>query len=451
MKRFVFIAASICLAFLQDSVLNAQDEVWTLEKCIEYSWKNNLQIQQQALSVETNENLLKKSKLDYIPSFSAGINENLNWGRSVDLKNLEIIKNSLSTSTNASLSASIMLFDGLSKIYSLKGNELNVSISLQEVARLKNEMSIQITQSYLQVLLARQMLQTSLENLESIQNQRDRTKVLVDAGSQPYSALLEMEAQLSSERVQTVTHSSTLKTNILTLTQLLDLENGTDFNVYIPEDAVLDACIAMYHADAVDEVYAEAQRLPVIRGAELSLEKSRIDLKSAKGKYYPTLSFSASYGAYYTSTSKDKSGQYIPFFDQIKDNINPSVGFGLSIPIFNNYTVATNVKNAALEVKRQELELRSRHNELYKEVQQALVDADSFYEKMQAAEVNLRSMTESFRYTEEKFNVGAVNSTDYIVSKTNLLKAQSEYYQTRFQFVFQLKIIDFYKGMPIKL
>jgi len=449
MRRALFVTVSLLLAF--GPVLNAQDDVWTLEKCIEYSWNNNLKIKQQSLSVETNENLLKKSKMDYIPSFNLNMNENLNWGRSVDLKNLEIIKNSLSTSTNASLSASIMLFDGLSKIYSLKGNELNLSISLQEVERLKNEMTIQITKAYLQVLLSKQLLRTSIENLESIQSQCDRTKVLVDAGSQPYSALLEMEAQLSSERVQTVSHSSTLKTNILTLTQLLDLENGTDFNVFIPMDETLDACIASYYPSDMDQVYADALHLPVIKSAELSLEKSRIDLRSAKGKYYPTLSLSASYGAYYTSTSKDQSGKYIPFMDQIKDNVNPTLGFGLSIPIFNNYTVATNVKNAALEVKRQELELRSRHNDLYKEVQQALVDADSFYEKMQAAEVNLRSMTESFRYTEEKFNVGAVNSTDYIVSKTNLLKAQSEYYQTRFQFVFQLKIIDFYKGIPIKL
>lgn len=451
MRKLVFLSVSVCTVFLQSLVLEAQDELWTLEKCIEYSWNNNLQIQQQSLSVESNENLLKKSKLAYIPSFSANINENLNWGRSVDLKNLEIIKNSLSTSTNASLSASIMLFDGLSKIYSLQGSRLNLSISLQEVERLKNEKTIQITKAYLQVLLSKQLLQTSIENLESIQSQRDRTKILVEAGSQPYSALLEMEAQLSSERVQMVTCSSNLKTNILALTQLLDLENGTDFKVFIPQDEALDACIASYHSSAIDEVYADAQRLPRIRGAELSLEKSRIDLKSAKGKYYPTLSLSASYGAYYTSTSKDKSGHYIPFFDQIRDNVNPTVGFGLSIPIFNNYTVATNVKNAALEVKRQELELRSRHNDLYKEVQQAIVDADSFYEKMQAAEINLRSMTESFRYTEEKFNVGAVNSTDYIVSKTNLLKAQSEYYQTRFQLVFQQKIIDFYKGIPIKL
>lgn len=436
------------LLFLLPSVLFGQD-VWTLEKCINYAWENNLQIKQQNIAVEQSENELYRSKLDFIPSFSGSMGHNLNWGRSVDLKNLEIIQNQLSQSTSASINSSITLLDGLSKLNTLKSNKTSLSISIQEVEKLKNEISISITKAYLQVLLSQQILTTTNENFLSITEQRDRTKILVEAGSQPYTSLLDLESQLASERLQVVNAQSTLITNTLTLMQLLDLEFSEDFTVFVPEN--IDIVLESYRREAVDSVYEVATDLPRIKSAELSLEKSRYDLKLAKGKLYPSISMNASYGTYFSSTSTQPDKSYYPFFMQMKDNINPTLGFGLSIPIFNNWSISTNVKNAKLAVESKKIELKIRHQNLYKEIQQSIVDADSYYQKVLASETNLRSIEESFRYTEQKFNIGAVNSTDYIVSKTNLFKAQSDYYQAKYQFVFQLKIIDFYKGIPITL
>lgn len=426
---------------------SAQD-IWSLERCIEYACANNLSIKQQSLEVTRSENQLLQSRLSFVPSLSASVGHNLNWGRSVDLQNLEIIHNQLSQSTSASANTSIQLLDGLSKLYSLKSSRKSIDISLQEVERLKDEISISIVRSYLQILLAKEMLATSQENFKSISEQRDRTRLLVEAGSQPYTALLDIESQLAAERVQTVTAESQVTTSTLALQQLLDLPYSKDFQIHVPE---IDGMLSSYHGYSADEIYASAQNLPVIQSARLSLDKGDIELKAAKGQYWPKISLSASYGTFYSSSSYSPSGTAYPFFEQFRDNINPSISIGLSIPIFSNWSVRTNVRNAELSRRSLEIDLKLKQQTLYKDIQTAVTEADTYYRKMEAALANVNSMQESFRYVQEKFNTGALNGTDYTVARTNLLKARSEYLQAKYQFVFQIKIIDFYKGLPLTL
>ena len=426
---------------------SAQD-IWSLERCIEYACANNLSIKQQSLEVTRSENQLLQSRLSFVPSLSASVGHNLNWGRSVDLPTLEIIHNQLSQSTSASANTSIQLLDGLSKLYSLKSSRKSIDISLQEVERLKDEISISIVRSYLQILLAKEMLTTSQENFKSISEQRDRTRLLVEAGSQPYTALLDIESQLAAERVQTVTAESQVTTSTLALQQLLDLPYSKDFQIHVPE---IDGMLSSYHGYSADEIYASAQNLPVIQSARLSLDKGDIELKAAKGQYWPKISLSASYGTFYSSSSYSPSGTAYPFFEQFRDNINPSISIGLSIPIFSNWSVRTNVRNAELSRRSLEIDLKLKQQTLYKDIQTAVTEADTYYRKMEAALANVNSMQESFRYVQEKFNTGALNGTDYTVARTNLLKARSEYLQAKYQFVFQIKIIDFYKGLPLTL
>lgn len=426
---------------------SAQD-IWSLERCIEYACANNLSIKQQSLEVTRSENQLLQSRLSFVPSLSASVGHNLNWGRSVDLQNLEIIRNQLSQSTSASANTSIQLLDGLSKLYSLKSSRKSIDISLQEVERLKDEISISIVRSYLQILLAKEMLATSQENFKSISEQRDRTRLLVEAGSQPYTALLDIESQLAAERVQTVTAESQVTTSTLALQQLLDLPYSKDFQIHVPE---IDGMLSSYHGYSADEIYASAQNLPVIQSARLSLDKGDIELKAAKGQYWPKISLSASYGTFYSSSSYSPSGTAYPFFEQFRDNINPSISIGLSIPIFSNWSVRTNVRNAELSRRSLEIDLKLKQQTLYKDIQTAVTEADTYYRKMEAALANVNSMQESFRYVQEKFNTGALNGTDYTVARTNLLKARSEYLQAKYQFVFQIKIMDFYKGLPLTL
>lgn len=320
---------------------------------------------------------------------------------------------------------------------------MQLEISQQQVEQLKNEISISITQAYLQVLLAKEIEKTALESYNSVAEQVERTRKLVAAGSQAYSSQLEIQAQLATEKVQLVTAQNNVRTNILTLIQLLDIP--TDSNFLISTYDNQNENIRPFNEDNINNIYGTALSLPQIKSSELTLEKSKLQYKIQKGAALPRISFSAGYGTYYSD------GQSQAFFSQFNDNRNPSVGFGLSIPIFNGWRSNTAIRNARISVKSSEIELKKAHQTLYKEIQQAYNEALSCYEKYKAAQQNMESARESFGYTEKKFDLGMLNGTDYTVAKTNLFKSQSEYYQSKFQYLFQLKILDFYKGIPIKL
>lgn len=444
--RLTIHIAAIVLGLLPFQ-LHAQDS-WSLERCIRYAWDNNLTIRQQSLETVRSEAMLTQSRLSFLPSISASFGHNLNWGRSVDLQNLEIIHNKLSQSTSASANASIYLLDGLSKLNNLKSSRKSVEISLQEVERLKDEISISIVKSYLQILLSKEIEASAIESLNAVTAQRERTKLLVEAGNQPYSSLLEIESQLASERVQAVTAGNQVITNTLALQQLLDLPYDPEFRIEIPDtDCLLPESTDM----DTEEIYSAAQSMPVIQSARLALDKGELDLRTACGQYYPKISLSASYGTFFSSSTFAPDGSVYPFFEQFRDNINPSISIGLTIPIFNNWSTKANVENARAAKESLELDLKIKQQTLYKEIQTAVTEAGTYLRQMEAALANMNSMRESFRYVEEKFNAGALNGTDYTVAMSNLKKAESEYLQAKYQYIFQLKIIDFYKGVPLSL
>ena len=437
----IYYKLPILLLLLIPLTLSAQKR-WSLEECIKYAWDNNLSIKQQEIVVEQSENNVLESKLQYLPSFNASVSHSMNWGRSVNMQDLQIIENQLSQSTSASMRASVNLFEGFQKGNDLKSKKVVQEISVLEVGRIKNQISVEISRAYLQILLSKEILRTANQSLESVKQQVDRTGKLVNAGSIAYSSLLEIEAQLATERVQVVNAQNQVNNSFLALKQLLDLTRESDFDVDSPN---LDLMIEAFSGESVDQLFEQSKTLPQIKSAELNYTNSNLQLAIAKGRSYPTISFSAGYGTYY-SDSRDQN-----FMDQFNENRNPSISFGLSIPIFNNWQSNTAIKNARLGVRNAEIEVRNTEQILYKEIQQANSDALGYYERYKASSQSVKAMEESFRYVQQKFDLGVLNATDYTVAKTNLFKAQSEFYQAKYQYVFQLKILDFYKGIPITL
>jgi outer membrane protein len=439
-------------------------QTWSLEECIRYAWENNLTIKQQELGVAQTENTLFQSKMAFGPSVSARISENVNWGQSVDLSTLTILNHVRSSNTGMGIYADMDLFTGLQRLNTVKQEKSKLSIAIQEVQKLRNEISIEITRSYLNVLLAGEILDAARQSRESVAEQCERTRKLVDAGSQPLSALLEVESQLATEDLQVVEAQNNLRTYNLVLQQLLDLPTDANFQIIKPQIGDLHEMDPV----SVDELFYASRELPQIKKTEYTLEQRQHELAIAQGGRYPRLSLSLGYASFYSDANRKKDedttedtgsgsiddllgGSSAGFWDQLKNNNNPSIGLSLTIPIFNKWQVSTNVKNASLGVEMAELEMKNAQQLLMKEVQQAANDATSTYLRVQATERNVKAMEESFRYVQQKFDIGMLNGTDYIVSKTNLFKAESNYLQAKYEHVFKLKILDFYKGIPITL
>lgn len=435
--KIIFTAVMLMLC----ATLFAQQK-WSLARCIRYAQENNLQVKQQQLAIQQAQNELRASKMEYIPSVNASMSHNMSWGRSVNLNDLEIIENQLSQSTSLNFSASLPLFEGMRKQNTVKSNLKQLEIAGTNVEKLKDEISLSVVQGYLQALLAYEIEKTATESLSSVQQQVERCRTLVEAGSQPYSSLLELEAQLANEKVQVVSAKNNVSSSLLALAQLLDIEDYSTFNIEFPDISSLELAPTLC---SIDEIYQNALQLPRIKGDELSLEQSKLQYKIQKGATLPTISFNAGYGTYFSDN------QETAFFQQFNNNINPSMGFGLSIPIFNNLRSSTSVKNARLNVKQSELQLKISKQNLLKDIQQAYNEALTSYEKMKAAKENMSSAKESFRYTQEKFDAGILSGTDYTVAKANLFKAESDYLQSKFQYIFQQKILDYYMNTPLTL
>lgn len=190
---------------------------------------------------------------------------------------------------------------------------------------------------------------------------------------------------------------------------------------------------------------------PEIKAAQLRVESARRQLDIAKGNRYPSLSFGANYYNLYNDKYTDLNGEDISFADQLKNNKRYSMGFTLNVPIFNKFQVKNSISNAQLQIADFEYRLQSARNVLRKDIEQAYTNALAALNRYISSEKAVKSTEEAFRYTEEKFNVGMVNSVEYNQSKNNLTIAQSELLQARYEYIFRTKILDFYNGIPIEL
>jgi outer membrane protein len=279
--------------------------------------------------------------------------------------------------------------------------------------------------------------------------QIDRTRKLVDAGSLARGNLLDIEAQAAREELQLVNLQNQLTMSYLTLAQMLELPSVEDFAISIPEITVDPVSVTGDPAGIFS--IAEKTR-PEILGAEYRLRGAEYDLSIAKGGRSPRLGLGASVGTAYSDNRINPfTLEPYTFRNQLNDNLNYGVGFSLNIPIFNGWQVNTNISNSKLGIENSKYTLEATKKQLYKNIQQAFTDASGALKKYTVSKKAVEAMEEAFRYAEQKLNQGMVTAVEYNQSKTQLLNAQSEMAQAKYEYVFKTKVLDFYKGIPITL
>jgi outer membrane protein len=453
MKKLLLPLIAIAFTF---SFANAQEK-WSLEKCINYAKEHNIDLQLRKLDAEVQANNTKQSKYNLLPNLNGSTGFSFNYGRSLSPENTYVSQNSKNGSLG--LSSQVTLFEGFQKYNSIKQNELDLKASLQDVEKAKEDLALNITSSYLNILFNKELLQVAQEKLKVTKLQIKRTEALVEAGTLPKGTLMEQNAQAAREELEVVNSSNNLDLALLDLVQLLDLENPAEFDISIPELPVLNATRSMINPESVFINALEFR--PEMKAARYRLESSEKGLVIAKGQRAPSLSMSGHWGSSYNNrqpeTGLDESGK--PFIirkemklnDQLKLFESKSFGFNLSIPIFNGGQVNRNIANAKINIDRYKLNMENSKNALRKEIQQAHANAKAAMNKYFSSETAVSSTEEAFRYTEEKFNLGLVNSVDYNQEKNNLFQAKSNLLQAKYEYIFRTKILDFYNGIEIKL
>ncbi len=471
---------SILLCFTAITAV-AQEPVtaktWSLEECIDYALKNNIQIQQSVYTSDISQVNLVQSEGQLLPEVNGSASHSYNIGRTVDRFTNQFADSKV-LSQNFGVSADINLFSGLQTINTIKQNRYNYLASKYDIDKMKNDVSLNIATAYLQVLYNMDAVDVARNQMGITQLQVDRTKLLVDAGSSARGALLDIQAQLASEELTLTDAQNQLDISLLSLAQLLNLPSADGFTIVKPD---LSSMADQLLASSPMQIYNTAvSNLPEVKSAELKVQSADKAVDVAWGGLSPRLSFSASYGTGYSGLSQrlvslpsyqgyapngsltsggdtvlspvfsDPTYEKTPFGSQYKANVNKSFGFFLTVPIFNKLTVKTNIDRAKIQKLNADLNVESTKLQIRKNVQQAFADANAGLKKYASSVKALEATQESFKYTEQRFNVGMVNTTDYNTAKNKVIKAQTDLLQAKYEYVFKSKVLDFYQGKPLK-
>ena len=451
MKR-IFIA--LVMLIVTGSIgLRAQQKAWTLEECISYALQNNIQIKQQEITTEYQQSTLDLSKLSLLPTVNGSASHDYSFNRALNQATYEVVEGKRTQSNNFYVGSDMTLFKGLVNYNTIKKNQYQLLASEQDLQNFKDNISLNIALAYLQILLNNELVTATQAQVELTKEQIEHTRKLVDAGSLAKGNLLDIESQAAREELQLVNMQNQLTMSYLALAQMLELTDINNFKVLIPVISIDPENIS----SNPDSIFVVAQKhRPEILSAEYQLKSAEYDLAIARGGRSPELSLSASARTNYSDakTYDYTAGEYVdpdPFGAQLKDNKFYAVGFSLNVPIFNGWRVNTNIRNSKLGIENSKYTLESAKKQLYKNIQQAYTDANGALKQYYASKKAVESMEEAYRYAEQKFNVGLLTAVDYNQSKTQLLNAQSEMAQAKYEYVFKSKVLDFYRGIPLTL
>ncbi|PIF05447.1 MAG: hypothetical protein CSA36_06850 [Draconibacterium sp.] len=443
MKQFFIIIGITTLLF---GKAIGQD-MWSLQKCIDFALENNIQIKQQELNSQYAENRLSQAKSNRLPNLNAQLGNDYSFGRSLTYDNT--YKNVNSMSITGGVNTNITLWNGFTLNNEVKRQELDLQATLKDLEKARDDIKLNITRAYMEILFAEEVATVSKAQLDITKQQIDRTQQLVDAGSLAKGALLEIQAQQAREELQLVTNQNSVQLAYLTLFQLLDLPISESFTIEKPKLPEIKANNSL--VNSLDVFKTAMNTRPEIQAAQLRVKSAEKQLEIAKGNQYPSLSLGANYYNLYNDKYIDFNGNSIAFADQLKNNARSSAGLTLGIPIFNRFQVKNGIANAQLQIYDYQYRLQSAANLLRKDIEQAYTNALAAFKRYVSTQKALSSMKEAFRYVEEKYNVGMVNSVEYNQSKNDLAAAESQLLQAKYDYIFRTKILDFYAGIPIEL
>jgi outer membrane protein len=437
--RTLVLIFGLSLFMLSENLLAQQDTIWTLEKCINYAFERNIQIRKSELSNHKFGLYVDQAKAQRLPSVNASISQNFNWSKS----NISGAGLTGTNGSNYSVNSGVTIYNASRLANLIKQAELDLQGGTYSLETTKESISLSILDAFLQVLYAEEQVKNSTKQIESTASQLNLAKERLALQVISQSDYSQVKSQMASEKLILANSESQLAIAKVNLMQLMELPVSSSFTILQPD---LGESLNENRVPDVKTVFAAALAIkPQVKSATVNKEIAEIDEKIAKAGYFPTLSASAGVGSSYSGQAS------YSYFNQINDGIQPSVGFSLSIPIYQKNQVKTNVAVAKIGYEDAELSETDTRNQLRKSIEQSCQDVVSAQIEYDANVENYSATQESAALSDEKFRQGIINSVDYLVSKTNLIVAESELLQSKYNLIFSYKILDFYMGIPLSL
>ena len=445
MKRtsWLFIAM-----FLASGLVVAQTKSWTFQQCLDTALQRNISVNQSRMSNELNKVSLEQSKANRIPSVSANANEGLNVGKSVNPTTNSFVTETYH-STNVGVSSSYNLFNGLQNANTIRQNRLNVQAGQYDIEKMKNDVTLNITTGFLQVLFDNEILAGTKNLEESTMAQVERTEKMVNAGKSPESDLLQIKSQLATDNLSVITAQNQLDLAKVTLMQLMEIPIADSFEVAVP---VMDET-AESIMQTNEEIFQKSLSVqPQITSASLKTNAAEMALKVSEGARWPRVNLGANLNSNYASSRKKGTSvnpEGYPFYQQMWDNVGQSFSMGISIPIYNNRQITSNIDRARINLITTRLSEQNTRNVLRKSIEQTYTDMHAAVKKYEATKQQLAAAELSYKNAEKKYIAGVMNATDFLIQKNNYAQSQSSLIQAKYNSIFIRKILDFYQGKAI--
>lgn len=448
MKKFllgIILVSSISFStFAQDAVI--PDGPIDLETAVNIALENNLTLRRSQLNQQINQATLLQNQGRRYPSLSTGASSGYRWGRSINpVTNL--FETDRIGNINVSASSNATIFAGNQINNNIKQSKSDLEAGMYNVEATKNDISLNIINLFINVVFNREQVGVAENQLSTTKEQLSRTTKLVEAGSVALSDQLDVQAQNATNEVNLINAKNNYNLAKLNLAQALQIPYTEDFSVIEPEFEINELLMSTETASAIFDTAVEI--MPEIKAANASIRSAEIGIKIAKGAYYPTLGIGANIFSNYVDKvyNLDRPN----FGDQINNNLSEAVNLSLNIPIFSNLTRKSNVQRARIQYKLSEVAAQEVKNQLRNDIETAYNSALASEQSYEASLVQVKSLKESFRISQLRFDTGAINSVDFQVAQNNLFNAQADLLNAKYTYIFRVKVLDFYLGNPINL
>ena len=477
MRYPVYIIAVLLLFTLP---VSAQKK-WNLAQCIEYAMANNITVKQTDLQTTLAELTYKQSKLSQYPNASFSAGPSYNSGRNQDPTSFSLITQSY-LSANMQLQTSAEIFNWYSKKNTIAANQWEVAAAKAGTDKLKNDIALTVANAYLQILLAKEQEKIAGVQLQQSQAQLLNTRKLVDAGALPELNASELEAQVARDSATVISAEGAVQQNILNLKAYMAIDAAEPFEVDTPPvDLIPVEKIGDLQPDAV---YAMAiANMPQQKANDFKLKAAKKMADAARGNMYPTISMYGSLGSGYNSRAQEITGSTLilnqpvgtvtvggtvydvfpvqpftnynydktPFVRQLNQNFRQSIGINISVPIFNGGSLRTAYEKSKVNIKNQELQIQLDDQKLKQDIYQAYNAAKVALEKFNASKKSMQTAERSFSFSQKRYDVGLLSTFELITNQNNLFRAKLEYALDQFDYVFKMKVLEFYRGQGLKL
>jgi outer membrane protein len=459
-----------------------QSAPWTLEQCVSYARKNSLTVKRALNAVELAQVNDLGNRMQRLPSLNSSANGFYQFGRTINPATNSFVAESIGTSS-FSVNGGVVLYNGGIISNSIKQGRIDLQAANLDAMAAANDISLQVAAAYLDILLAAEQLANAEKQLDQSSRQLQQTDKLINAGSLPVNDRLDFVAQVALNQQAIIEANNLVKLNTLILKQLLELDPAQEFAIVRPTISIpADAAPESFQ---LEEVYTAALGTqPQIEAGELRINSAALDEKIARGNIYPRLTLGGSLNTNFSNRFQDFSSPInprvvygnpqevivngeivnvqfpnltndgypdIPFGDQLSQNFGQSIGLSLNIPIYNNHINRVNIERARINTQNAQLTNQQTKQTLKADVQRSIAAAQAARESYEASLRSVEAAQGAFDNAQKRFDLGAINTLEYATATNNLDLSQLTLIQAKYQYLFNLKVVDFYLGREITL